>query len=74
MGQSGKSPTQSYRFVDHARYLDAWFDALGLTKDVILVVHDWGSVLGFHRATRFPEQIRAIVYMEAIALPRRWED
>ena len=74
MGQSGKSPTQSYRFVDHARYLDAWFETLSLTKNVTLVVHDWGSALGFHRAARFPEQIRAIAYMEAITLPRRWED
>src|SRR5437879_2430086 len=32
MGRSGKSPAQTYRFVDHARYLDAWFDALGLTQ------------------------------------------
>src|SRR5205807_1028803 len=47
MGQSGKSPGGSYRFVDHARYLDAWFEALGL-KDVTLVLHDWGSALGFH--------------------------
>jgi haloalkane dehalogenase len=74
MGRSGKSPARSYRFVDHARYLDAWFDALGLTKNVTLVVHDWGSALGFHRAVRFPEQVKAIAYLEAIALPRRWED
>ena len=74
MGQSGKSPAQRYWFVDHARYLDAWFAALELTSDVILVVHDWGSALGFHRAFRYPEQIRAICYMEAITLPRRWED
>jgi haloalkane dehalogenase len=74
MGQSGKSPTQAYRFVDHARYLDAWFETLGLTKDVTLVVHDWGSALGFYRALRHPDQIKAIAYMEAIALPRRWED
>jgi haloalkane dehalogenase len=47
---------------------------LGITKNVTLVVHDWGSALGFHRATRFPEQIKAIAYMEAIALPRRWAD
>src|SRR5258707_3105676 len=40
MGQSGKSPAQAYRFVDHARYLDAWFEALNLTSNVILVVHD----------------------------------
>src|SRR5499425_440866 len=74
MGQSGKSPTQAYRFVDHARYLDAWFETLGLTKNVTLVVHDWGSALGFHRAFRYPQQIKAIAYMEAIALPRRWDD
>ena len=74
MGQSGKSPSRAYRFVDHARYLDAWFEALNLTSNVTLVIHDWGSALGFHRATRYPEQIKAIAYMEAIALPLRWED
>ncbi len=74
MGQSGKSPAQAYRFVDHARYLDAWFETLNLTSNVTLVTHDWGSALGFHRATRDPEQIKAIAYMEAIAMPLRWED
>ncbi len=74
MGQSGKSPTSAYRFVDHARYLDAWFEALNLTSNVTLVIHDWGSALGFHRATRYPDQIKAIAYMEAIAMPLRWED
>src|SRR5215467_885932 len=74
MGRSGKSPTQSYRFLDQARYLDAWFEAMGLTQNVTLVVHDWGSALGFHRAFRYPHQIKAIAYMEAIALPRRWDD
>lgn len=54
MGRSGKSPSKSYRFADHARYLDAWFDALGLTEDVVLVLHDWGSALGFHWAFRTP--------------------
>jgi haloalkane dehalogenase len=74
MGQSGKSPTQSYRFADHARYVDTWFDAVGLTKDVTLVVHDWGSALGFHRAFRHPDQIKAIAYMEAIVGTVRWAD
>jgi haloalkane dehalogenase len=72
MGHSKRSPTYSYRFVDHVRYLDAWFDALDLTRDIILVVHDWGSALGFHRAVRYPDQIRAIAYMEAIVQPMRW--
>jgi len=54
MGRSGTSPTHSYRFVDQARYVDAWLDVLGLTKNVILVVHDWGAAIGFYRASRFP--------------------
>jgi haloalkane dehalogenase len=74
MGQSGKSPANAYRFVDHARYLDAWFEALNLTSNVTLVIHDWGSALGFYRAARYPTQIKAIAYMEAIAMPLRWED
>jgi len=74
MGQSGKSPAKAYHFVDHVRYLDAWFEALDLTSNVILVVHDWGSALGFHRAARYPEQIKAIAYMEAITTPMHWED
>ena len=74
MGQSGKSPRKAYRFTDHADYLDAWFDAVGLEENIILVLHDWGSALGFYRAFRHPEQIKAIVYMEAIVQSRLWED
>lgn len=74
MGQSGRSPTRAYRFIDHARYLDAWFDALHLDRNVVLVLHDWGSALGFHWAFRHPHQIQAIAYMEAIVQPRRWDD
>jgi haloalkane dehalogenase len=74
MGESGKAPAGSYRFVDHARYLDAWFDALGLTSGVTLVVHDWGSALGFHWARRHPDLVRALVYMEAIVRPLTWAE
>jgi haloalkane dehalogenase len=74
MGQSGRSPTQAYRFLDHVRYLDAWFDALHLNRNIVLVLHDWGSALGFYRAFRHRNQVQAIVYMEAIVQPRRWED
>jgi len=76
MGDSGKNPAGSYRFVDHAHYLDAWFDAVGLdqhTKNVTLVVHDWGSALGFHWACRHQDSIKALVYMEAIVCPLTWE-
>ena len=74
MGESGRAPGGSYRFVDHARYLDSWFEALGLTSDVTLVVHDWGSALGFDWAARHPERVRGLVYMEAIVRPMTWEE
>jgi haloalkane dehalogenase len=74
MGESGKSPSGSYRFVDHARYLDAWFEALGLTRDVTLVGHDWGSALAFYWAHRHPDRMKGIVYMEAIVSPVTWAE
>lgn len=69
MGNSGAAPDGAYRLADHQRYLDAWFEAMGLRENVILVVHDWGSALGFSWAQRHAERIRAIVYMEAIVRP-----
>jgi haloalkane dehalogenase len=74
MGESGKAPGGSYRFVDHMRYLDAWFDAVGVGRNVTLVVHDWGSALGFHWAARHPERVGALVYMEAIVRPLGWPE
>jgi len=74
MGESGKSPSGSYRFVDHARYLDAWFEALGLTTNVTLVGHDWGSALAFYWAHRHPDRVKGIVYMEAVVQPVTWEE
>ncbi|HEY2992780.1 MAG TPA: haloalkane dehalogenase [Methylomirabilota bacterium] len=73
MGRSGKAPAGSYRLADHVRYLDAWFDALDLRR-VTLVVHDWGSALGFHWARRHPERVKALVYMEAIVRPLTWAE
>ena len=74
MGESGSAPNGSYRFADHSSFLDHWFDELGLTSDVTLVVHDWGSALGFHWAQRHPERVKGLVYMEAIVRPVTWED
>ena len=74
MGQSGKNPAGAYRFVDHQRYLDAWFEAMGLDSNVILVIHDWGSALGFNRAFRFPDQVRGLAYMEALVRPVTWDE
>ncbi|MGH7308585.1 MAG: haloalkane dehalogenase [Candidatus Rokuibacteriota bacterium] len=73
MGDSGRAPAGSYRFADHARYLDAWFDALAL-RDVTLVVHDWGSALGFWWARRHQGRLRGIAYMESIVRPVTWAE
>jgi haloalkane dehalogenase len=73
MGRSGPSASGTYRFVDHARHLDAWFDALGLDC-VVLVVQAWGSGLGFDWARRHPARVAGIAHMESLVLPRRWED
>jgi haloalkane dehalogenase len=75
MGESGKAPEGSYRFADHLRYLDRWFDALDLARQkVTLVVHDWGSALGFHWARRNSASIKGLVYMEAIVRPLKWSE
>ena len=73
MGRSGKAPSGGYRLADHVRYLDAWFEAVDLRR-VTLVVHDWGSALGFHWARRHPERVKALVYMEAIVRPVAWAE
>ncbi len=75
MGDSGKAADGSYRLADHIRYLDAWFAALDLGRQkVTLVIHDWGSALGFHWARRNPAAVKGIVYMEAIARPLKWSE
>ena len=74
MGESGKSSGGTYRFADHARYLDGWFEALGLSRNVVLVVHDWGSALGFDWARRHPERVTGMAYMEAIVRPVTWQE
>jgi haloalkane dehalogenase len=72
MGQSSPLPGEG-RFADHVPVLDAWFDALQL-RDVVLVLHDWGSALGFHWARRHADRVKAIAYMEALVQPRLWSD
>ena len=77
MGDSDKledSGPDRYTFAEHSRYLDAAFDALGLEERVALVVHDWGSALGFHWANRNRDAVRGICYMEAIVRPVTWDE
>ncbi|MCP3759515.1 haloalkane dehalogenase [Streptomyces sp. TBY4] len=72
MGESGK-PDVGYTFDDQARYLDAWFDALGL-EEAVLVGHDWGGALAFDRAARHPGRVRGIAFTETIVKPMSWEE
>jgi len=72
MGDSGKSPNGAYRFADHSRYIDAWIEALTLHEGITFVIHDWGSALGFDWAYRHPEQVHALVYMEALVQSLSW--
>jgi len=68
MGDSDKlvdSRSDSYRFVEHRRHLDAFFNAVDVREHVTLVLHDWGSALGFDWARRHPSAVRGIAYMEA---------
>jgi haloalkane dehalogenase len=77
MGDSQKlsnSNANSYTFAEHRRYLDGFFDALGLKERVTLVVHDWGSALGFDWARRNPGAVKAIVHMEALVAAMSWDD
>jgi haloalkane dehalogenase len=77
MGDSGKLPAanaSSYTFVEHRRYLDGLLSALGVEHDVTLVVHDWGSALGFDWANRHRGAVAGLAYMEAIVRPMRWDE
>ncbi len=72
MGRSAK-PDLAYAFADHARYLDAWFDALDL-DEVVLVGHDWGGALAFDWAARHPGRVAGVAFLESIVKPVEWAD
>lgn len=78
MGDSDKlddSGPDRYSFVEHRRYFDAALEALGVSENVRMVVHDWGSALGFDWANRHPSQVAGVCYMEAIVCPiASWDD
>jgi haloalkane dehalogenase len=70
MGKSDR-PKLGYRFFDHSRYVGGFIEAMGL-ENVTLVVHDWGSALGFHYARRHPDNVKAMAFMESIVRPASW--
>lgn len=72
MGDSDKLPDpgpDTYTFDRHSRFLSAFLDAAGVTENAVLVIHDWGSALGFDWACRNPDRVAGIAYMEGIVRP-----
>ncbi len=80
MGDSDKlehSDATCYTFVEHRSYLDPFLESLDLGDSITLVVHDWGSGLGFDWANRNRDRVAGIAYMEAIVRPMvldEWPD
>ncbi len=77
MGDSDKlidTGPNSYSLADHQRHFDRALAELGVDDEVTLVVHDWGSVLGFDWARRHPQLVLGICYMEAIVRPLTWDE
>ena len=77
MGDSDKLPNPGpdrYTYAEQRDFLFALWEELGLKQDVVLVIHDWGSTLGFDWASQHPERVQGIAYMEAAPLPLTWDD
>ncbi len=77
MGDSDKLPQsgpESYRFVEHRTYFDGLLDHLGVTQNVVMVVHDWGSALGFDWGNRHRDAVQGYAYMESLVRPVTWDE
>lgn len=77
MGDSDKLPDSGrdrYRFIEHRDYLFALLNQLGVGENVTLVIHDWGSALGFDWANQHRDAVKGIAYMEALVRPLTWDE
>ena len=77
MGDSDKLPDsgpQRYTFAEHSHYLDGAFAALGVERDIVFVLHDWGTALGFDWMRRHPQGAAGVAHMEGIVKPLSWEE
>ena len=77
MGDSDKLPDSGpdrYTYVEQRDYLFALWEELGIDRDVVLVIHDWGATLGFDWAHQHADRVQGIAYMEAAPLPLAWSD
>lgn len=77
MGDSEKLPHSgpgSYSYLEQRSFLFALWEELKLKQNVVLVLHDWGSVLGFDWANQHRSRVQGIVHMEALAIPFKWHE
>ena len=77
MGDSEKLEDEgnmTYSYAVHKKYFDEFLAELGIKNNATLVIHDWGSALGFNWAYDNPEKVKGICYMEAIVKSMQWVD
>jgi haloalkane dehalogenase len=77
MGDSDKLDSNSpgtYSYIEHRKWLNLILGRLDLGNKLILVMHDWGTALGFDWALRNIDRVAGIVYMEGIVCPLTWND
>lgn len=70
LGQSDK-PDIAYTVFDHIEYIEAFIDSLGL-ESVVLVLHGWGSVIGFEYARRHEDRVKGLAFYECLFRPPKW--
>jgi len=77
MGDSDKLPDSGpnrYTYAEQRDFLFAFWEELKLGSDIIFVLHDWGSALGFEWANQHRDRVQGLAYMEAIVMPMAWSD
>lgn len=77
MGDSAKLPDPGpgrYTLDDHRHYFAGALAALGIESDIVFVIHDWGTALGFDWTTSHPGAVAGICHMEGIVQPLSWDD
>ena len=77
MGDSEKLPNSgpdSYSYFEHRDFLFALLEELNIGKNVVFVIHDWGSALGFDWSFQNQERVQGIAYMEGMVKPVTWDE
>ena len=76
MGYSDRLPNSGpgvYTYENQRKYMFRAFEALGIAENIVPVIHDWGSILGFDLVYSQPESIKGVAFMESVIRPPRDE-